>query len=34
MIDEKIGEITDKTIEWKNRVKETGLLLDQTDKQI
>ena len=34
MIDEKIDDITQKTIEWKNRVKETGVLLDETDQKI
>lgn len=34
MIDEEIRKITDKTIEWKTRVKETGVLLDETDKKI
>ena len=34
MIDEKIDDITQKTIEWKNRVKETGALLDETDQKI
>lgn len=34
MIDEKIDDITNKTIEWKTRVKETGVLLDETDNKI
>lgn len=34
MMDEKLDELTDMTIQWKKKVKETGQLIDQSDKKI
>lgn len=34
LIDEKIDDLTEKTIEWKKKVKMTGELIDESDKKI
>ena len=34
MIDDKLDDLTQRTIEWKKKVKETGELIDQSDKKI
>lgn len=34
MLDDKLDDLTQKTIEWKKKVKETGELIDQSDKKI
>lgn len=34
MIDERLDDLTQRTIEWKKKVKETGELIDDSDKKI
>lgn len=34
MMDDRLDDLTQKTIEWKKKVKQTGDLIDQSDKKI
>ena len=33
-IDDRLDDLTQRTIEWKKKVKETGQLIDETDQKI
>ena len=34
MIDDRLDDLTQRTIEWKKKVKQTGQLIDESDKKI
>lgn len=34
MFDDNLEDLTQRTIEWKNKMKYTGELIDQSDKKI
>lgn len=34
MIDDRLDDLTQRTIEWKKKVKQTGELIDESDKKI